>query len=97
MKSIYFALLFLCLTTTFLLPQSNPEPPKMRLVSPISAPQALPLVGVTSSTKNPLQIAILYWYNANLTTTFGVGTEPFAVAFDGFSMWVTNGVSDTVS
>ena len=39
-------------------------------------PQQSPLIGVTSSTQNPLQIALLHWYNANLTTTFGVGSEP---------------------
>src|SRR5215467_8886799 len=30
--------------------------------------QQAPLVGVTSSTLNPLQIGLLHWYNANLTT-----------------------------
>ena len=54
------------------------------------APLALPLTGVTSSTQNPLQIAILHWYNANLTTSFAVGTEPVGVALDGANIWVTN-------
>ena len=31
------------------------------------------LAQVTSSTKNPKQIAIMHWYPANLTTTFGIG------------------------
>ncbi len=42
MTRIYFACLFLCLTTTFLLSQSNPVPPinqSMRVASPISASQ----------------------------------------------------------
>ena len=39
--------------------------------------------GVTSSNNNPLQIAILHWYNANLTTSFSVGSGPGFVAFDG--------------
>src|SRR5215472_8235047 len=50
------------------------------------APAGARLSGVTSSNNNPLQIAILHWYNANLTTSFSVGTTPQGVAFDGASM-----------
>ena len=32
--------------------------------------------GVEISTKNPQQIALLHWYNANQTTTFAVGISP---------------------
>jgi hypothetical protein len=39
---------------------------------------------------NPLQVAILRWYPANLTTSFGVGSNPNAVAFDGANVWVAN-------
>ena len=40
---------------------------------PASTPvQVTPSIGVTNSTKNPLQIAILHWYDANQTTTFVV-------------------------
>jgi len=46
--------------------------------------------GVTSSTKNPAQIAILHWYPANLTTTFQAGTFPNSVAFDGASIWIAS-------
>ena len=56
-----------------------------------------PLIGVTSSTQNPLQIALLHWYNANLTTTFGAGSTPSGVAFDGANIWVANQVDDTVT
>jgi len=35
---------------------------------------AQPLTGVTSSMQNPLQMAILHWYNANLTTQFTTAT-----------------------
>src|SRR6266436_2281891 len=45
MKRAYFACLFLCLTTLFLLPVSTPLPPinqTARLVSPISASDADP-------------------------------------------------------
>jgi hypothetical protein len=54
-----------------------------------------PLTGVTTSTQNPLQIAILRWYDANLTTRFGVGTRPFGVAFAGANIFVTNKGSNT--
>src|SRR5262249_7498402 len=52
--------------------------------------QQSPLIGVTSSTDNPLQLALLHWYNANLTTHFSVGAGPVAVAFDGANIWVAN-------
>ena len=32
--------------------------------------------GVTSSMQNPLQIAVLHWYNANLATQFTTATAP---------------------
>ena len=54
------------------------------------APQQSPLIGVTSSTQNPLQLALLHWYDANLTTSFGVGSDPVGVAFDGANIWVAN-------
>jgi hypothetical protein len=59
--------------------------------------QFTPGIGVSTSTQNPLQIAILHWYDANLTTTFGVGTSPNDVAFDGSSVWVTNEADNTVT
>ena len=46
---------------------------------------------------NPLQLALLYWYPANLTTTFAVGSNPTGIAFDGANIWVTNYGSNTVS
>src|SRR5215468_5076912 len=54
---------------------------------------ALAQGGVTNSTKNPNQIAILHWYPANLTTSFGIGLNTSvsnAVASDGVNIWVTN-------
>src|SRR5271165_6221882 len=59
--------------------------------------QRAPLIGVISSTQNPLQIALLHWYDVNLTTTFGVGPTPFGVAFDGANVWVANWGSDNVT
>src|SRR5215472_11561543 len=55
---------------------------------------ALAQQGVTNSTKNRKQIAILHWYEANLTTRFTVGTDsgphPNRAAFDGANIWVSN-------
>ena len=59
---------------------------------------ALAQGGVTNSTKNPAQIATLHWYEANVTTSFQVGTvpnqfgtAPTSVAFDGANIWVNLG------
>src|SRR6516162_717057 len=56
----------------------------------LAPPSSAPLIGVTSSTKNPLQVALLHWYDANLTTAFDVSNAPVGVAFDGANIWVTN-------
>ena len=62
--------------------------PRRTRVGVESAAQTSPSSGVTKSTKNPLQIAILHWYDANLTTTFKVGTFPSGAVFDGANVWV---------
>jgi hypothetical protein len=59
--------------------------------------QFTPDIGVIASTQNPLQIAILHWYAANLTTQFSVGGHPFGMVFDGASVWVANEFSNTIS
>ena len=41
-------------------------------------------------TFNPLQVALLQWYPANLTTSFAVGVGPSEMAFDGANIWVVN-------
>jgi hypothetical protein len=46
--------------------------------------------GVTNSTKNRQQIAILRWYEGNQTANFAVGQSAVGVAFDGTNIWVTN-------
>ena len=47
---------------------------------------------------NPLQVALLRWYPANQATTFALGTnDPFALAFDGANLWITNNHDNTVS
>jgi YVTN family beta-propeller protein len=54
--------------------------------------------GVVSGTYlNPLQVALLYWYPANLTTQFAVGSEAMGVAFDGADIWVANFGSNDVT
>src|SRR5579859_3038064 len=60
------------------------------------APPRTPLSGVASVKLNPLQIAILHWYNANQAASFAVGNGPFSVAFDGANIWVTNAKSNNV-
>jgi hypothetical protein len=46
---------------------------------------------------NPLKVAILHWYQANMTASFKVGKQPYAVAFDGQSMWSANYEDGTVT
>jgi hypothetical protein len=47
---------------------------------------------------NPLKVALLKWYAANqVNTRFKVGNNPNDVAFDGQSIWVTNGGDGTVT
>jgi hypothetical protein len=46
---------------------------------------------------NPLQVATLRWYEASQVGDFAVGTNPFAVAFDGASVWVANRGSNNVA
>jgi hypothetical protein len=41
-------------------------------------------------TRNPLQVALLQWYPANLVTSFAAGIGAERVAFDGANIWVTN-------
>src|SRR5215467_2083563 len=53
--------------------------------------------GVVSGNKNPLQIALLHWYNANLSTTFSVPSSPYGMAFDGQNIWVANNGSGKIT
>src|SRR5579863_5975535 len=60
------------------------------LPSPSTSPSPLPL--------NPLKVALLKWYQANLVpTAFPVGQQPYSVAFDGANIWVANNADGTVS
>src|SRR6267143_6354164 len=52
--------------------------------------------GVVSSTKNPLQVALLHWYPANqVPTSFPAGGFTVGVAFDGASIWAANAGSNS--
>ena len=55
--------------------------------------QATSVSGVTSSSHgfNPLQIALLHWYDANLVTEITLAASPFGMAFDGSDMWIAGG------
>src|SRR5690348_1190797 len=53
--------------------------------------------GVTTSTENPLQTAIVHWYVANQAASFSVGRSPVGVAFDGANIWVASGRDNTVT
>jgi len=47
---------------------------------------------------NPLQVALLRWYQANQTENqFTVGSNPYGIAFDGANIWVTNCNSNTLT
>jgi len=55
-----------------------------------------------TSTRNPMQIALLRWHEDNESGTtpwpsFNVGNGPIGVAFDGANIWVANSASDTVT
>jgi len=46
---------------------------------------------------NPLKVALLKWYPANLTTSLAVGQQPYGVAFDGGNIWSANYGEGTVT
>ena len=58
----------------------------------------LAATGVVSSTKNPLQVALLHWYPANqVPTSFPAGGFTVGVAFDGGTIWAANAGSNSNS
>src|ERR1700730_2367153 len=56
-----------------------------------------PTPPASPAASNPLRIALLKWYDANITTSFAVGDEPRGVCFDGANIWVANYGSGTVT
>jgi hypothetical protein len=51
-------------------------------------------IAKSTSTRNPMQIALLRWYE---WPSFNVGDSPWGVAFDGANIWVTNYWAHTVT
>jgi hypothetical protein len=51
------------------------------------SPVALAAGGYMGPKKNPMEIALLKWYNVNQVTTYAVGNSPVAIAFDGANIW----------
>src|SRR6266571_5308124 len=55
-------------------------------------------MGPAGASLNPLQIALLRWFDANTSgISYAVGTNPGGVAFDGANIWVANGGSNDVT
>src|SRR5271168_3478484 len=50
-----------------------------------------------ATASNPLKVALLHWYAADITTNFSVGDEPEGVAFDGANIWTANFGAGTVT
>lgn len=46
---------------------------------------------------NPMAIALLRWYGANLVASIPVGTNPSEAIFDGSNVWVSNTSDGTVT
>jgi hypothetical protein len=80
-----------------LIPLAQPSTHSQIGEQPQQGRQATSSIGVTASNSNPLQIALLHWYDANLTTTFHVSHAPVGVAFDGANTWVTNAHGSAVT
>jgi len=87
-------------------PESTPPVPLIEQGSiaeqpelPSAGPDASNALVSRSGPVNFNAVAILRWYPANLTTTFGPSgfSLPSFVAFDGANIWVTNGGNSTVT
>jgi hypothetical protein len=52
---------------------------------------------VEGSSKNPLQVATLHWYDANQTTQFSVAGFPVGVVFDGENLWIASLSTNTLT
>lgn len=60
---------------------------------------ALTLPRALAQVANSMQIALLRWYDANLSgnTSFAVGAASIGVAFDGDNIWVASNGNNTVT
>ena len=47
---------------------------------------------------SPMKIALLRWYDANLSgVALATGSNPYGICFDGANIWVANSTSNNVS
>ncbi len=54
--------------------------------------------GPPGSSMNPLDIALLRWYEANQAgNIYWSGGSPWSICFDGTNVWVTNYMDNTVT
>jgi hypothetical protein len=68
------------------------------LTFPDGTTQATVATPVGVAGVNPLQVALLQWFPAyQSSATFGVGSRPVGIAFDGSDIWVANSNSNTVT
>jgi hypothetical protein len=58
--------------------------------------QTAPSCGATGI-PNPNQLALLRWYDANISAKFDLGGTPLGMAFDGSNLWVVNTATSSVS
>src|ERR1700675_973702 len=63
-----------------------------QVTQPVQTPGSAPPLS------NPLKVALLKWYHANIVpTNFPVGSQPYGLAFDGANIWSANFGDGTVS
>src|ERR1017187_6728285 len=99
MKNSIFlpCILFALMTTALLSAQAQraampvPAPAMQTDAPPASAPAA------PAAPLNPLKIAQLHWYLANLSAKFPIGNQPYGLCFDGANIWSANLNGNTVS
>src|ERR1700693_187825 len=94
-KSVVVAMFFCGLLGMVPYPAHSQEQSEVATVQEQVAQSAAP-TGVVTSNWNPLQIAILHWYNASPTTQISV-SAPVGMAFDGANIWVANQTTNAVT
>src|ERR1700693_2793442 len=94
-KSVVVAMFFCGLLGMVPYPAHSQEQSEVATVQEQVA-QSAALTGVVTSNWNPLQIAILHWYNASPTTQISV-SAPVGMAFDGANIWVANQTTNAVT
>lgn len=92
MLMVPLALAF-CVLSTFAQPTNNGVSQSSTAAMPATQPAPCP----NSPLPNVNQLALLRWYDANLTATFAVGGNPNGMAFDGSNVWVVNQSANSVT